>query len=203
MNTKKTVGISAIALTVLMLTGCGQSYSSNDRAELSSLKRENKTLKKEITEIKQGSAVKNNDTEVPNPDTFNSLKFGNAISMIDQAGDEVVATVVSAQNITDTNEPLIGDLSHNYSNLHKFVIFNYKIQAKTDGVDPHNFDGGLLAFVDSEGVHGLASDNRDGARQGKLNKGETINMRIGVGFENTGNKVSLRMNDTTWTGAAQ
>ncbi|MCI1284209.1 MAG: hypothetical protein LKG24_06420 [Lacticaseibacillus songhuajiangensis] len=206
---KKIVLGGTILAIGLMLAGCGNSYSSNDRAKILSLKTEVKKLKRENAKLKASESANadegsNDSASTQTSDESDSeLSFGQSAPLSDSSGVNFDMEVMSAQVITDKNEGLIADLAANYSELHKFEIITYKVTALADGFDPESADGSNLTFLDSEGSRGTVSGNRDSTGEGTLNKGESATLRIGVGFEATGSKVSVRAANVTWTGDAK
>ena len=126
------------------------------------------------------------------------LKVGQSATLTN--GDKKVKITVTGMRQADPNDALVTDISHNYKRVKQFVVYNYKVEALSNNIDPSTFDGSNLKLMDSKKETGIVSSNRDSIAPDKINKGESVNMSIGVGFYNAGSKAYIGVGNELWSG---
>lgn len=115
-------------------------------------------------------------------------------------GDQKVSMTVTSVQTVGSDDSMVVDVSHNYDGLKQYAIINYKVKALSNDIDLDQFDGSELKVLDSKKESGVMSSNRDSGTPDKLSKGETANLRIGVGFYHNGNTATVGMGNEEWTG---
>lgn len=130
-----------------------------------------------------------------------SVPFGTAKAM-GNGSMAATVTMISAQQ-ADPNEAGVTDLSHNYPNLKQFIIVTYKVTALTDSIPTDSFDGANFSYVDDQGTMGQTSSNRDPGTAESISKGQSVNLRIGIGLENQSSNLKVEIGNVTFEGAIQ
>lgn len=126
------------------------------------------------------------------------LQFGQTVNLIN--GNRIIQMQVESVKNVDPNEVMVTDISHNETDKQQFVIVSYKVTAEKGEINLDQFDGSELSIADSTGEIGTQSSNRDNGTPKNLAQGQSITLRIGVGFKNKGNTAIVQFSGNTWSG---
>lgn len=146
----------------------------------------------------KSSKIKNNSSDNSVNNKKVNLQFGQTADLIN--GDKIIQMQVETVKNVDPNDSMVTDISHNYPNAKQFVIVTYKVTAEKGDIDLNQFDGSELLIADATGEIGTQSSNRDNGIPQSLSQGQNITLRIGVGFNNTGNTSTVKFLGNTWSG---
>lgn len=144
------------------------------------------------------NSIESNQSSETTSSTVTKSAFGK--SQVLTNGNQKVSMTVTSVQAVGSDDLMVTDVSHNYDGLKKYVIVNYKVKALSNNVNLDQFDGSELKVLDSKKESGVMSSNRDSGTPDKLSKGETANLRIGVGFHHNGDTATVGMGNEEWTG---
>ncbi|WP_396427431.1 hypothetical protein [Limosilactobacillus fermentum] len=130
--------------------------------------------------------------------TVKHLKVGQTATLTNN-GKKVQMTVTGIQHVDPSNS-LVADVSSNYKKTKEFVLYSYSIKSLSDNVSANDFDGTNLKLLDSQKSTGIVSSNRSSVTPDTINKGETVNYQIGVGYYHTGDKAYIGIDNQMWSG---
>lgn len=130
--------------------------------------------------------------------TVKHLKVGQTATLSNN-GKKVLMTVTDIQRV-DPSDNLVVDVSSNYKKAKEFVVYSYSVKSLSDNVLSDDFDGSNLKLLDSQKSTGIVSSNRNSVTPDTINKGETVNYQIGVGYYHTGDKAYIGIGNQQWSG---
>lgn len=145
-----------------------------------------------------GSASTSPSSSASSQQAIKHFKVGQTATLTND-GKKVQMTVTDIQHVDPSNS-LVADVSSNYKKTKEFVVYSYSIKSLSDNVSADDFDGSNLKLLDSQKSTGIISSNRNSATPDTINKGETVNYQIGVGYYHTGDKAYIGIGNQMWSG---
>lgn len=162
-------------------------------------------------EVKKGDTVKDKDfvikgnaKQTSEDETKSSesseakLSFGKPALLGD--GENVAELTINSVDQVSPGEDMVVDISSNESDKKQFVIVSYTLKAIKGDITVDDFDGSNLSIADSQNQIGSTSSNRDNGIPEELKEGQSIKLRIGAGFVNSGDTSTIVFGNDTWTG---
>ena len=154
---------------------------------------------------KTNNFEKNNksDTNLSSDNSTGNEKTKRLIYNLDKQsinGNRIIQMQVESVKNVDPNEVMVTEISNNETDKQQFVIVSYKVTAEKGEINLDQFDGSELSIADSTGEIGTQSSNRDNGTPKNLAQGQSITLRIGVGFKNKGNTATVQFSGNTWSG---
>lgn len=200
---KKSVYFGIFAVSSMLLMGCGKTYSSNEQAELSSLKTEVKKLKAENASLKNGtSTTDSTSSSTESADTSNdseskSYGMNEEGTLADGNGNEVYGlSITSVTKNFDHSFQEMMQYSKDQFNISNddSVQFTYKYRniGDTSAWQASVYD---FAVYDSEGTAGDRVDQQEG--QTDVTQGHSASATTWVTFDHAikkGDKLSIEFN---------
>lgn len=145
-----------------------------------------------------GSTSTSSSSSASSQQTIKHLKVGQTATLSNN-GKKVQMTVTDIQRV-DPSDNLVVDVSTNYKKAKEFVVYSYSVKSLSDNVSADDFDGSNLKLLDSQKSTGIVSSNRNSVTPDTINKGETVNYQIGVGYYHTGDKAYIGIGNQQWSG---
>lgn len=163
--------------------------------------KKNSIVKDKDFVIKSTSVAKSDDasSEESSSDSSATLAFGKSEML--KNGDSIVEITVNSVDQVSADDSMVVDISSNESDKKQFVIVSYTIKAIKGTLTTDDFDGSNLSIADSQNSVGSTSSNRDNGTPDELKTGQSIKLRIGAGFEHTGDKATVSFGNSTWSGS--
>ncbi|MBC2368137.1 hypothetical protein HBP99_05790 [Listeria booriae] len=180
---KQRLGLLGILFILsLVLFACGNDESASKNKDTASKTEETQTEAE--------------TTEQESPTTNEDYTFGKDY---DIGNEELAATlkINYAKRVPSETTDVV-DLSSNYSELKDFVIVDYTYTGLTD-IGEFDLDGSNFTFLDSSDQTGLTSSNRALPTK-DIKKGQAVHTQIGVGFENVGDTITIKLGNVSFKG---
>lgn len=150
-------------------------------------------------EVTKDGVIKDKDFTVKDSKAKSeTLSFGKSDYL--GSGNEIVEITVNSVKQVDSEDSMVVDVSSNDPDTKQFAIVSYTIKAIKGDISLEDFDGSNLTIADSKNTIGSISSNRDNGVPDTLSKGQSVTLRIGVGFNNPSNTATVKFGDDTWTG---
>lgn len=160
------------------------------------VKKDDKVKDKDFV-IKSEKKVESSSSEkTESSDT--TMAFGKSVML--KSGSTIIELTVNSVNQVSADDSIVVDISSNESDKKQFVIVSYTLKAIKGTITTDDFDGSNLSIADSQNSIGSTSSNRDNGIPDEVKTGQSIKLRIGAGFEHTGDTATVSFGDNTWSG---